>query len=171
MTGDTRWCHAMMFYGSLFVFYDRPIFPDLKTIKLDSIVVRSIILYIFKLKLIFIFLQVERNMIARKSPFDCEPYGIPFGSQSKWSCLYNHIPLTRDDTIIYLSVPKASQTSSQTTQTALWKLVLYFLSNWMGYDRGDSFPSDLFSNWIPFSSKSKGKLVSLVVVFSVWNFW
>ena len=42
----------------------------------------------------------------------------------------------------------------------LRKPYFYFLSQWMGYDRGDSFPFQ-FSfrpNGIPFSSKSKGKL-------------
>ena len=40
----------------------------------------------------------------------------------------------------------------------LRKLVLHFLSNWLGYDRGDSFPFDLEPNGNPFGSKSKGKL-------------
>ena len=35
---------------------------------------------------------------------------------------------------------------------------LYFLSYWMGYDHGDSFPFDFEPNGIPFGSKSKGKL-------------
>jgi len=35
---------------------------------------------------------------------------------------------------------------------------LYFHSNWMGYDRGDSFPFDFEPNGIPFGSTSKGKL-------------
>ena len=40
----------------------------------------------------------------------------------------------------------------------LRKLVFYFLSYWMGYDRGDSFPFDFEPNRIPFGSKSKRKL-------------
>ena len=40
----------------------------------------------------------------------------------------------------------------------LRKLDSHFLSNRMGYDRGDSFPFDFESNEIPFGSKSKGKL-------------
>ena len=38
------------------------------------------------------------------------------------------------------------------------KLVFHFLSHWMGYDRGDSFPFDFEPNGIAFGSKSKGKL-------------
>ena len=41
---------------------------------------------------------------------------------------------------------------------ALWKLCIHFFSNWMGYDRDDSFPFDFEPNAIPFGSKSKGKL-------------
>ena len=40
---------------------------------------------------------------------------------------------------------------------ALRKLVFYFLSNWMGYDRGDSFSFDFEPNGNLFGSKSKGK--------------
>ena len=42
----------------------------------------------------------------------------------------------------------------------LRKLVFDFLSNLMGYDRGDSFPFDFEPNGIPFGSKLKGKLSS-----------
>ena len=42
--------------------------------------------------------------------------------------------------------------------STLRKLVFYFLSNWMGYDRGDNFPLDFEPNGFPFGSKSKGKL-------------
>jgi len=42
--------------------------------------------------------------------------------------------------------------------SALRKLHFNFLSNLMGYDRGVSFPFDVEPNWIPFGSKSKGKL-------------
>ena len=40
----------------------------------------------------------------------------------------------------------------------LRKLVFHFLSNWMGYDRGDSFPFDFEPNGFSFGSKSKWKL-------------
>ena len=40
----------------------------------------------------------------------------------------------------------------------LRKLYFHFLSHWMGYDRGDSFPFDFKPNGIPFGSKSKGKM-------------
>ena len=41
----------------------------------------------------------------------------------------------------------------------LIKLYLHFLSYWMGYDRGDSFPLDFLNQMEnPFGSKSKGKL-------------
>ena len=40
----------------------------------------------------------------------------------------------------------------------LRKLVFYFLSHWIGYDRGDSFSFNFEQNWFPFGSKSKGKL-------------
>ena len=41
---------------------------------------------------------------------------------------------------------------------ALRKLYFHFLSHWMGYDRGDSFPFNFEPNGNPFGSKSKGKL-------------
>ena len=40
----------------------------------------------------------------------------------------------------------------------LRKLYFQFLSHWMGYDHGESFPFDFELNEIPFGSKSKGKL-------------
>ena len=42
--------------------------------------------------------------------------------------------------------------------SALRILYFHFLSNQMGYDRGDSFPFDFQSNGNPFGSKSKGNL-------------
>ena len=39
----------------------------------------------------------------------------------------------------------------------LRKLVFHFLSNLMGYDRGDSFPFDFEPDGISFDSRSKGK--------------
>jgi len=48
-------------------------------------------------------------------------------------------------------------------QITLRKLVFLFLSNWMGYDRGDSFPLDFEPNRNPFGSKLKGKL-------SLWSY-
>ena len=41
---------------------------------------------------------------------------------------------------------------------ALTKLYFHLLSNWMGYDRGDSFFFRGDPNGIPLGSKSKGKL-------------
>jgi len=43
----------------------------------------------------------------------------------------------------------------------LRKLCFHFLSNWIGYDRGDNFPFKFEPNGIPFDSKSKGKLSPL----------
>ena len=40
----------------------------------------------------------------------------------------------------------------------LRKINFYFLSHLMGYDHGDCFPFAFEPNWIPFGSKSKGKL-------------
>ena len=40
----------------------------------------------------------------------------------------------------------------------LKELAFHFLSNWMGYDRGDSFPFDFEPNGIPIRLKLKGKL-------------
>ena len=37
----------------------------------------------------------------------------------------------------------------------LRKIYFHFLSHWMGYDRGDSFPFDLEPNGFPFGSKWK----------------
>ena len=42
--------------------------------------------------------------------------------------------------------------------STLRKLVFHFLSHWMGYDRGDSFPIDFEPNGFSFGSESKGKL-------------
>ena len=42
--------------------------------------------------------------------------------------------------------------------TALRKLYFQFLSHWMGYDRGDSFPFDFKPNGNLFGSLSTGKL-------------
>ena len=42
--------------------------------------------------------------------------------------------------------------------STLRKLLFHFLSNWMGYDRGDNFPPYFEPNGIPFGSKSKGKV-------------
>ena len=42
--------------------------------------------------------------------------------------------------------------------STLRKLYLHFLSHWMGYDRGNSFPFDFEPTGIQFGSKSKGKL-------------
>ena len=39
----------------------------------------------------------------------------------------------------------------------LRKLYFHFNSNWVGYDRGDSFPLYFEPNEIPFGSKAKGK--------------
>ena len=54
-------------------------------------------------------------------------------------------------------LPRTHQFGHLETST-LRKLVFHILSNWMGYDRGDSFPFDFEPNGIPFSSKLKGKL-------------
>ena len=40
----------------------------------------------------------------------------------------------------------------------LRKLCFHLLSQWKGYDRGDSFPFNFEPNGIPFGSESKGKL-------------
>ena len=42
----------------------------------------------------------------------------------------------------------------------LRNLCFHFLSHWMGYDRGDSFPFDFEPKGFPLGSKSKGKLLS-----------
>ena len=47
--------------------------------------------------------------------------------------------------------------------STLRKLYFHFLSNWMGYDRRDSFPFDFEPNGLLFGSKSKGKL-------STWSY-
>ena len=46
----------------------------------------------------------------------------------------------------------------------LRKLYFHFLSNRMGYDRGDSCPLDFEPNGIPFGSKSKGKGIGNIVL-------
>ena len=50
------------------------------------------------------------------------------------------------------------RTSSTSLPPALRKLSFQFLSHWMGYDHGDSFPFDFEPNGFPFGSKLKGKL-------------
>ena len=44
----------------------------------------------------------------------------------------------------------ASRTAAGIVSPSLRKLVFHFLSNWMGYDRGDSFPFDFEPNENPF---------------------
>ena len=48
---------------------------------------------------------------------------------------------------------KNSKNSTTKLSGTLRKLVFHFLSNWMGYDRGDSFPFDFEPNGISFGSK------------------
>ena len=58
--------------------------------------------------------------------------------------------------------------------SALRKLVFDFLSNWMRYDRGDSFPFNSEPNGNPFGSKSKGKLSPrsyLIRCERKWKYW
>ena len=43
-------------------------------------------------------------------------------------------------------------------ELTLRKLYFHFLSHWMGYDRGDSFPFDFEPNGFSFGLKSKWKL-------------
>ena len=50
---------------------------------------------------------------------------------------------------------------------ALRKLYFYFLSRWMGYDRGDSFPFDFEPNGIPFGSNRKQNCHHDHIPFSV----
>ena len=51
-----------------------------------------------------------------------------------------------------------SSQSAFSGTVSLKKLYFLFLSYWMGYDRGDSFPLDFEPNGLTFGSKSKGKL-------------
>ena len=48
-------------------------------------------------------------------------------------------------------------TKHEDNYVTLRKLYFLFLSHWMGYGCGDSFPFGFEPNGIPFSSKSKGK--------------
>ena len=60
--------------------------------------------------------------------------------------------------VIFISLSSSNNRQwRQESKIALRKLHFHFLSNWMGYDRDDSFPFDFESNGIPFGSKSKGK--------------
>ena len=52
----------------------------------------------------------------------------------------------------------------------LRKLYFHFLSNWMGYDRGDSFPFNFESNGIPFDIQIPFNLKGNgIIVFSVYR--
>jgi len=64
------------------------------------------------------------------------------------------IPVNKFVKLLTLSNIKASDHT-------LRKLYFHFLSNWIGYDRGDNFPFKFEPNEIPFDSKSKGKLSPL----------
>ena len=55
-------------------------------------------------------------------------------------------------------VPSTFPDLLRNEKTTLRKLYFQFLSHWMVYNRGDSFPFDFERNGIPFGSKSKGKL-------------
>ena len=61
-------------------------------------------------------------------------------------------------------VTATNESTSQYSETwwkhTLRKLAFHFLSNWMGYDHGDSFPFNFGPNGFPFASRSKGKLSS-----------
>ena len=59
----------------------------------------------------------------------------------------------------YIELHSGTFSRDSVPETAtLRKLVFHFLSNWIGYDRGDSFPFDFEPNGILFGYKSKGKL-------------
>ena len=44
-----------------------------------------------------------------------------------------------------------------------------FISHWMGYDRGDSFPFDFEPNGDPFRSENRKENVTTVISHSMWR--
>ena len=76
-------------------------------------------------------------------------------NKRKWS----HDSQNRVWTFNQLFFLKVISCSFQTCKGnhALGKLVFHFFSNWIGHDRGDSFPFDFEPNGIPFGSENRMK--------------
>ena len=81
------------------------------------------------------------------------PLEIPRASQTELRKALNCYPIIPRDP----SISECPGPGIVYRTRALRKLVFHFLSHWMGYDRGDSFPFDFKPNGISFGSKSKGK--------------
>ena len=90
----------------------------------------------------------------------CCWYSFPFNLESTSLSLVFQMWLTIRNTIVLAWSWHGTEISIavQFVLHTLRKLYFHFLSHWMGYDRGDSFPFDFQPNGIPFGSKSKGKL-------------
>ena len=74
-----------------------------------------------------------------------------------YGCLESFLPkIVTGSTFIASQISKRwKKNSSKRRSYTLRKLSFYFLSNWMGYDRGDSFPFDFQPNGIPFGSENR----------------
>ena len=59
------------------------------------------------------------------------------------------------------------QISRELESSTLRKLYFQLLSNWMGYNRGDSFPFDFDPNGFPFGSKSNRNSIQIHIPFNL----
>ena len=72
-------------------------------------------------------------------------------------------------TVFFHNVRKHINANEKKYLLPLRKLDFQFLSNWMGYDRGNSLPFDFEPNRFPFLSKFKGKTVTTILSHSIWK--
>ena len=93
----------------------------------------------------------------------CRHNGVPIeGPPSTRILLWCTVGFRRPRKLV-LMIPRGASHSGSCTfdrceNSTLRKLVFYLLLNWIGYDRGESFPFDFEPNGILFGKKSKGKL-------------
>ena len=103
----------------------------------------------------------KRKLIPRKK----KPFAVPYNWKSRRAAAAGRFPLfelTKEQNKIFSAGFFNANSRDNTRQRGflqtLRKLCFHFLSHWMGYDRGGSFPFDFEPNGFPFGSKSIGKL-------------
>ena len=89
--------------------------------------------------------EFQNNPISSPNPNNT---GRVIGLDSTFPC---RIGIINSGAIFHLAVA-IMNTNDSNISLALRKLVFHFLSNLIGYDRGDSFPSDFEPNGSPFGS-------------------
>ena len=71
-------------------------------------------------------------------------------------------------TYAFLATTNAARMHVFSART-LGKLYFHFLSNWMEYDRGDSFPFDFWTKLISIWCKIERKTVTTIIFHSIWK--